>query len=236
MRKRPNALLFFSIFMLSVAMSIPIQISYLQDFENIFQMITMLNIFLIIVCALTSVAAYNLHKSFHYLLFLAILSVLLNNWWVGFVGLDFNLFETSVASLGFLFCCSVLLEKKTYQVLRNPKLKWWDTSLRSKIEIPVALSPALRGPALIKKSYDISETGVFIQGLNQDEFERLKIGEKFSICFYFHKILKIRCDAMIVRKSKESGSYPAGVGLKFVGIDEKIKSVIRRLSEIKNYA
>lgn len=230
MRKRPLALFLFSFCMLSVAMSLPIQVVYLQGFEDIFQTLTWLNIFIILICASTAVAAYNLHKSFLYLLSVAVATVIFNNWWVGHVGLNFDLSQTSMASLGFLTLCSLLLEKKTYKVLYNPQLKWWNNPLRSKIEIPVTLSPLLRGPDLQKKSFDISESGFFLQGFESEELERLKVGEKFSVCFYFRKILKIRCEAKVVRKCVGKGSYPAGVGLQFEVLDAKIKAVIRRVA------
>lgn len=231
MRKRPLALFLFSLSMMSIAMSLPIQVVYLQGFESMFQMLTWLNIFIIFICAITAVAAYNLHKSFLYLLPVAVTTIIFNNWWVGHVGFNFDLSQTSIASLGFLLLCTLLLEKKTYKVLCNPKLKWWNNPIRSKIEIPMTLSPLLRGPDLQKNSFDISESGFFLQGLEMEELERLKVGEKFCVCFYFRKILKIRCEAKIVRKSAGKGNYPAGIGLQFEGLDGKIKAVIRRVTE-----
>lgn len=236
MRKRPFSLLVFSILMVIIAISLPLQVIYLQDFENLFQSLTILNILIMFQCVLTGIAAYKLHKSFYFLLPLVIMSVLYNNWWVGSVGIYFNLFETSLASFGFLGLCTLLLEKNTFKVLCNPKLKWWDMSQRTQIEIPVLLSPTLRGDALIKKSFDISESGFFLQGLENEEFDRIKIGEKFSVCFYFTRILKIRCAAKIVRKTSKNGTYPAGIGLQFVGIDEQIKANIKKLCQINNEA
>lgn len=223
--------------MMAVSISLPIQAVYLQDFENMFQMLTVLNIFIMLVCAMTAVAAFKVHKSLRYLLPTAIIAVIFNNWWVGYVGLNFNIFQTSVASLSYLALCSVLLEKKTFKVICNPKLKWWDAPLRSKIEIPVSLSPKLRGQDLTKKSFDISESGLFLQGLEKEELERLIIGEKFSVCLYFNEIIKIRCAAKIVRKSSaENGRYPSGVGLQFEEIDDQIRSTIKKLSQVNREA
>ncbi|MEK6627009.1 MAG: PilZ domain-containing protein [Bdellovibrionota bacterium] len=231
MRKRPLALLLFSICMMTIALSLPLQVVYLQDVESLFQMLTWLNIFIMALCVATAVAVFKLHKSFHYLLPITIAAVIFNNWWVGYVGFNYNLTETSIASLSFLILCSVLLEKKAIKVLRSPKLKWWDVPLRSKIEIPVSLSPSLRGQVLIKKSFDISESGFFLQGLEKSEFDSLNVGEKFGVCLHFSKILKIRCEAKIVRKSAQNGSYPSGIGLQFEKIDAQIKSTIKQLSQ-----
>lgn len=237
MRKRPLALYIFCICMMAIALSLPVQAVYIQDFENIFQMLTWLNIFIMIVCAMTAVAAFRVHKSLRYLLPVTIIAVVFNNWWVGYVGFNFNIYETSVASLSFLALCSVLLEKNTFKVLCNPKLKWWDAPVRSKIEIPVSLSPKIRGQVLTKKSFDISESGFFLQGLEKEELERLIIGEKFNVCLYFNDLIKIRCAAKIVRKSSaENGRYPLGIGLQFEEIDDQIRSTIKKLSQVNSEA
>lgn len=235
MRTMPKALFLFSLCMMGVAIGLPIQSVYLQDFENMFQTLTLLNIFIMITSAMTAVAAFKAHKSFRYLLPITIVAVVFNNWWVGYVGFNFNLLETSAASLSFLVLCSVLLEKNTFKVLCNPKLKWWHVPLRSKIAIPVTLAP-LRGPVLTKKSFDISESGFFLQGLEKEEFERLNVGEKFSVCFCFSRIIKVRCAAKVVRKCTENGSYPSGVGLQFEGLTSQIKSAIKNLSRVNSEA
>ncbi len=236
MRTRPKALLVFSICMMAVALSLPFQAAYIESFENIFRTLTQLNILIMILCAMSAVAAYNAHKSLRLLLPLAAATVVFNNWWVAYVGFHFNTTETLFASLGFLGICSVLLEKQASMVLANPQLKWWNVALRAKIEIPVSLTPPLRGQALFKKSFDISASGFFVQGLAQEELERLTVGEKFNVCLHFSRILKIRCTAKIVRKCNEHGSYPSGVGLQFEKIDSQIRSAIKRLSREKSEA
>lgn len=233
MRKRPISIVIFSICMLGVTFSLPLQAIYLHDFENVLQSLTWLNFIVMGLCAASALATYKVHKSFRYLLLLAILAVGFNNWWVGQVGLHFNSADTGVASVAFLLLCSVLLERKAFKVLCNPKLKWWDVSLRSKIEIPVSLSPVLRGEPLTKKSFDISESGFYVQGLAREELERLNVGEKFNVCLNFSRILKIRCAAKVVRKCTGYGVYPTGVGLQFEKIDSQVRATIRRLSQEK---
>lgn len=229
MRKRPTALILFSICMAGVALSLPLQVIYLQDAENIFQMLTWLNILVMLLSTMAAVASYKLHKSFNYILPALIAAVVFNNWWVGYVGFNFNLYDTSVASLAFITLCSLLLEKKTYKVLTNPKLRWWEVPLRYKIEIPVSLSPLRGQQTLTKKSFDISESGLFLQGLKKEEFESLQIGEKYNVCLAFSSIIKIHCAAKIVRKSAENGRYPSGVGLEFERRDQQIKTAIKKM-------
>lgn len=236
MRTRPNALLLFSLCMMGVAISIPLQAACIENFESIFRSLTQLNILIMILCAASSVAAFNAYKSLRLFLPLTAATVVFNNWWVGYVGFHFEPTETLLASLSFLGMCSVLLEKKTAMVLANPRLKWWHIATRAKIEIPVSLTPPLRGQPIFKKSFDISESGFFVQGLAQEELERLSVGEKFNVCLHFSRILKIRCTAKVVRKSNEHGSYPSGVGLQFEKTDSQIKSAIKRLSREKSEA
>ncbi len=236
MRKRPIALFIFSICMMGVALSFPIQVTYLQDFESMFKMLTVLNIIVMVLCAVTSAAVFKLHKSFRVLLPITVVAVIFNNWWVGYVGFNFEPLQTSFASLMFIGLCSVLLEKSTYRVLANPKLKWWDVPKRSKITVPVTLTPLVRGLPLSKKSFDISETGFFMQGLEPKELEQFNVGEKFVVCINFSKILKVRCEAKVVRKSTKKGIYPTGVGLQFEEIDERVRTAIRTLSQAESSA
>lgn len=235
MRKRPLALSLFSFILLGIAISLPIQAIYIQDIENLFQSLTFLNIFVMLLCTLTAVSAFKVHKSVRYLLPVTLVTVIFNNWWVGYVGFNFDPLQTSFASLGFVSLCAVLLEKNAYSVLRNPKLKWWEVATRAKAEIPVSVFP-IRGEALNKTSFDISESGIFLQGLEKDELERLNVGEELSVCLHFDRILKIRCSAKIVRKSDASGIYPPGVGLQFSSTNTQIKSALKNLSQTNTQA
>ena len=230
MRKRPLSLTFFSFFMVGVFFSLPLQAIYQQDLENLIRSLTLLNIMVALLCLLSAIAAYCAHKSIRYLLPITIVTVIFNNWWVGYVGFNYNLTQTSIASLSFIALCSLLLERNSFQVLSNPKLKWWNIAVRQKTQIPVTLA-LLHGETLLKKSFDISESGIFLQGLEKAEFERLRVGEKLRLCLHFGKILKIRCSAKIVRKTEALGIYPSGIGFQFEESDEKIRAAIRNLSQ-----
>ncbi|MBY0554723.1 PilZ domain-containing protein [bacterium] len=226
MRKRPLALTLFSFILLGIAISLPVQAIYIQDLQDLFQSLTFFNILVMLLCTLTAVSAFKVHSSFPYLLPLTMITVVFNNWWVGYVGFNYDPIQTSLASLCFLIFCSVLLEKNTHRVLRNPKLKWWDVALRAKTQIPVSVFP-IRGEALNKTSFDISESGIFLQGLDKEELERLNVGEELNVCLHFDRILKIRCSAKIVRKSAATGHYPTGIGLQFAHSNTEIRSAIK---------
>ena len=233
MRRRPMALTFFSFVMGVIFFNLPLQAIYLQDFENVLQSMTWLNIIVAVFCLLTAIASYNTHKSIRFLLPTTVASVIYNNWWVGHVGLNYSATETSAASLSFVIFCTILLEPNTFKVLHNPKLKWWNVPVRKQTEIPVSLI-LLRGDTLMKKSFDISESGLFLQGLEKQELEGLKIDEILTVCMHFNKILKVRCSAKIVRKAEANGIYPSGIGLQFFENSPMIRTTMRQLTE-SNY-
>ena len=232
MNRRPLALTCFSIALVLVAVSIPVQASLLQGFSQLMQTITWLNILVMGACLITAWSALRAHWSLRILLPSTVATVLFNNWWVGHVALDFSMTQASFASFGFIAISGLLTEKRTLSVIKNPKLKWWDRSPRNQLEVPVVLSPWLRGATLHKKSFDISETGLFVQGLKQEESVPLKLGERFEIRLHLEGHGEIHCTAKLVRKTQGSGAYPAGVGLIFEGLSPLEKQSLKRVSSL----
>jgi hypothetical protein len=228
MRNRPLTLTLFSLILMGVGLSIPIQAIYLQDFSNLFRSLTILNMIISILCLLTAVSAAHVHTSFRYLLIATIGAVIFNNWWVGKVGFDFTFTQTTIASLSFVGLCSILLEKKAFTVLSNPNLKWWNIALRKQVQIPVSIVK-IRGETMIKKAFDISESGLFLQGLEKKELEKYEVGEYLYLYLHFNEILKISCRARIVRKTNANGNYPAGIGLQFANSNDETRLTIKKL-------
>jgi hypothetical protein len=212
MKSRPLAITLFSVLLLAVGLSVPLQAAYLENFENIFRSMTVLNAIMAGLCVLTAISVYTVHNSFKYLLPLTFGTVVFNNWWVGYVGFDFSTMETTAASFAFAGICCSLLERNAFTVLRNPKLKWWTVAARKKLNIPVTLKK-MRGKALDIRAFDISESGMFLQDVGKDEFRNYEVGERIEIDLHFNEILKVRCEAKIVRKTHRQGMYPAGIGL-----------------------
>lgn len=234
MRKMPLALFLFSLMMVGIAMSMPLQLIYLEGYHNMFRSFTALNIIIIFLCLANALAAYHVHKSIRLLIPLTLICVLINNWWVGYVGFNYSSNETTLASFSFLAICAALLEKNTFRVLANPKLKWWHVPIRSQVEVPVSLLLSSRSKSPIKRTFDISETGFFLKDFNESELEKIKIGDKLSVCFHYDDILKVRCNAKIIRKTAKVGHYPSGIGLKFDNIDEHTKLAIKMICQSAN--
>ncbi len=214
--------------MLLTTISIPLQAYNLNEGEAFFSSITNLNLTIMLLCTLSALSVYYIHRSLRLLIPLNLLCVLLNNWWVGHVGFHFSSSQTFLASCGFLLLCGVLLEKTMLTLLLNPNKKWWHTSKRIQTNLPIAIQRT-RGEAFIKTSFDISETGLFLKIINASEFEQFAIGEKVKVCLYFNKLLKIRVEGVIVRKNQNMGKYPSGIGLRFENTSPELKSAIRNL-------
>ena len=230
MTRRPLALTLFATAMLIVCFSIPLQAGWLQDIDHLTQSLTWLNILVMILCASLAWATLKAHWSVRLLLPVTVMTVIFNNWWVGHVSLDFSMAQASFASFGFVSLSGILLQKEALEVLRNPKLKWWDRSPRGQIEIPVILSPWLRGTALHKKSFDLSDTGLFVQNLLEEEFLSLKLGERFEVRLLLEGQCEIHCTALLVRKTTGAGVYPQGVGLAFEGLGASEKNSLKKFS------
>lgn len=199
-----------------------------ENYENVLQSLTVLNGLVASLCIATALAIYNLHKSFRFLLPLTLSTIVFNNWWVGNTGFDFSLNETTLASLIFAGLGCILLEKNSFKLLRNPKLKWWNVPARKKTAMPVSLSK-LRGGFLEKKAFDISESGMFIPMQEGDDFKNYQVGERIELNLHFNLILKVRCEARIVRMSPRHGNYPTGLGLQFIDMNRVDKSIIKKL-------
>ncbi len=167
MHRRPWTFTVFAVLMIGVALGFPVQVAYLQDVTEILRSLTWLNISIMTLSVTTAWAALIAHPILRALIPLNLGFIIINNWWVGHVGLDFNLVETTLASLGFLALHGVLLEKNSYRVLMNPKLQWWTRPVRNQIHVPVVLFPWASGNPLRKASFDISETGVFVTGFEE---------------------------------------------------------------------
>jgi hypothetical protein len=228
MKSRPLAITIFSLTLLAVGLSVPAQAAYLESFDNFFRSLTVLNAVMAALCVLTAAAVFTVHNSLRVLLPLTFATVVFNNWWVGYVGFDFSMMQTTAASFGFAALCCSLLEKNAFSVLRNPKLKWWNVAARKKVSIPVTLKK-LRGKALDIRAFDISESGIFLQDVDKDEFRNYEIGERIEVDLHFNEILKVRCEARVVRKTHRQGMYPAGMGLQFTEKNRETKSTLQRL-------
>lgn len=231
MNRRPWAFTVFAVLMLGVALGFPIQVAFLQDVTQVLRSLTWLNIAIMALSVTTAWAALSAHPILRALIPLNFGFIVLNNWWVGHVGLDFSIAQTTLASTAFLALHGVLLEKNSLRVLKNPKLQWWTRPVRNQVHVPVVLFPWASGSPLRKASFDISETGVFVTGFDDSELSTFKPGEKFQLRLNLSGHAVISCTGVLVRKSKGTGTYPPGVGFCFENLTWNDRQHLRHLSE-----
>lgn len=232
MSKRPLMLYLIPLFLLSIALSFPIQAALLYDHQlselgAILSKITFVNWFtMIVICA----TAYSLYQGSAYcklLIPLSIGTVILNNYFVGQWGQDFNMAESSMASVLFAFSFAPLMHKPTLTVLTDPKKRWWARAQRHMTQVPITINPFV-GQTLNARTFDISDSGVFVS-LSSDDLSNIpKVGDKLRLSITLGSMKKLKCDARVVRFAKPTGIYPQGLGLEFIQIDKQDKVDLKR--------
>ena len=109
------------------------------------------------------------------------------------------------------------------------RYRW--TPKRHMKEVQAQIYPYV-GPSIAAKTFDISQTGVFIEGHEEDLTQApLHIGERINFNLSIGSLGQIRCEATVIRRSNGYGRYPKGLGLKFENLDRKqllrLKSYLR---------
>lgn len=119
-----------------------------------------------------------------------------------------------------------MFNDKITNLIQNQNLIWWKQSPRKEVCLPVSVSP-WAGDDICLNSFDISETGVFlnwdIHQINKDNFY-FETGQHVHIKFNLSQLVSFECNATVVRKKTlPSGRYPAGIGIQFESLDRKRK-------------
>jgi hypothetical protein len=240
MLKRPKILDLFSVFLIGVAVSLPIQIMFIYghtptEMFQVLTKVTTLN-WLIIFALLGN--AYLVHKAdpvVRWTLPLAALLVGFNNFVVGRWGFDFSSTQTWLASAGFILCHGILCRKPILDLFKHPEHRWWLRPMRKKVEILAYISP-YNGLAFKTKTFDISEGGAFIPVNAEDLTPRgpkgvrnrfLVVDDRVSLCLTLG-LAQLRCDGRIVRNVTAKGIYPSGIGISFEGMQRTQKKELRR--------
>lgn len=232
MSKRPLLLYIIPILLLMTAASIPLQVLYLYEHDlteltSIIQKISPLNWLSIGLMLFTAHALFSANKSVRFLVPFTIFCVSLNNYFVGQWGNDFSFSQSLFSTLGFALLFAPLLHSSVFQILKNPKHKWWSRSERFKANLPVSLNPFV-GQTILANTFDISTTGLFITIKSEDLSNLPKVGETLRLSLNFNSMKKIKCEAKVVRIASPSGIYPQGLGLQFIEPNRKLKHDLRK--------
>ncbi len=240
MKVRPKTLNFFSIFLIGVALSFPIQIMILYghsplEFGAIFAKLTVLNWGVIAFAALNAWLVLRAESISRVTLPLAVVLVAVNNWIVGKYEMDFSPLVATLATVGFVACHGPLYRSQIRELFNNPAKRWWLIAPRKQIEILAHVCP-LNGAAFKTTTFDISENGAFIrlgthitEGDRRLGYKKLSVNDRVRLCLTVG-ISQIRCDARVVREAGNSkGNYPMGLGIRFEDLSRQHRNEIRRL-------
>lgn len=230
MRKRPTSLIIYSVCLLLIALSFPVQVAIqneipIWDWAELFKHLTWLNGLTFVALISSSFLGMRAARHLMYMAPLTIILVMLNNYWVGYVGLNYSFLQTSIASTFFLALNLVLLESDARAVIRNQNIHWWRAADRRRVNLPVSVHPWV-GESLMAITHDISISGAFITCRNPQKYT---VGDRMQLRLSIEGYKDIRCTARLVRKSEGAGSYPAGFGVQFEDLSKYQKQFIENL-------
>jgi hypothetical protein len=234
----PKILKYIPLFLMLTAVSFPIQIMVIYghsplEIDAIFSKLSVLNEIVISLCVMAAIAIYRASYVVTMLVPTLLFAVGFNNGVVSSMGEDFTPFLAFAGTLGFFTVHLGLLKPEILKLFSEPNSRWWLTSPRRQLELPMMLSHMNQEAVFRSKTFDLSERGTFVSFLKAPEtMTHLKINDSLSVCLNLGALTQIRCQAKVVRICEAKGAYPAGIGFRFdnLGFKErrKIKNYIKR--------
>lgn len=219
MKSKPFFFSFMSALFLMLAIAMPIQIVLIyqysfSDVSAILNKLTTLNWVLMGLFVALSALTYKVNQNVIYLLPVTTLLVTVNNWSVSKYGQNFNLEQTAFATICFLAINLTFYREKVFKCLTLPQFRWWNSDPRTQAAIPIEIKSGLNTIGTF--SFDISQTGMFIEEDTLLKLSRLKVGDTIDLSIKLDGKI-INKSAKIVRRSNAQGHYPSGIGVQFLG-------------------
>ncbi|MBT3236194.1 MAG: hypothetical protein HN353_09620 [Bdellovibrionales bacterium] len=221
MRERPLIFTILSLAYLGIALSIPIQIAIIyghgiNEWQAIMNKITYLNWAVISTSLINATLSYHAHRYLRLAIPISIIIVALNNTLVGMFGVDFQLQTTIMSTLLFIGLSGTIYCLDAKNVLYDQSLRWWKSPVRHRQSIPIFLeSEDGQQIGAAFETFDISTSGLFAQGINDQHFTQMELGGQVKITLLGKSGSQIELCSKVVRKSDSFGQYPAGVGVEF---------------------
>lgn len=223
MRNRPKTLLVYSLSLILVAVSMPIQILFLyahtvSELHLAFSKLTIMNFVVMSLLMATAWSAWHVHRSFSWLAPLTVISTIINNLFVAHYGEDYSPILVHTGSLLFSFFIMAPYLNATFrEILAHPGKRWWRSESRQVFMQPVTL---FVGGRLITEtlSFDISTGGIFLQSPDYSYYG-LNSGDPVSVRWITPYAEAVEMNAHVVRTTEAQGRYPRGIGIRF---DEKV--------------
>ncbi|MBS1986061.1 MAG: PilZ domain-containing protein [Bdellovibrionales bacterium] len=226
MRARPKIFVGMTAALVGVALSFPLQVMALfgqgpAEWLDAWALVSPLNRVVMGWCLVGAALSWRASPWIKWWAPLAVAAVAWNNWVVGSSGVNFNLTESMLATVGFAALQGFWLHPQARFLIANPKRRWWMTPERKRVSLTVFVR-SVSGATSKGTTFDVSETGAFvpfgIRELNNHPdalLHRLVPGERVEVSFVVGAFKTVSCEAEVVRiNSQPQGNYPAGVGLR----------------------
>ena len=227
MRNKPLYLILFPYLALVIAASFPLQIHMIYDIpltsiKRVFSMLTPLNLLTMSVMVLTAVLTFRMSKLVYKIIPPLLLITFANNAIVGLYGTDYTLFQVALSFILLGLSLKPFYSKEIRAVITEPKLRWWLTPTRYKIEKPLKLHSELLD--ISSETFNISKTGLFAKVNEAHYLEQLDIDQIVNLELLQDKPITLK--ARVVRKSQGDEKLPTGLGLEFIKDDFHKKDFI----------
>jgi hypothetical protein len=220
MRSKPIYLNILSVFLLLVAMSLPIQVLFifdypLSDWPQSFQHLTFLNWLFMGSCAMTSFFLYRGHQKAVLFSAITVFLVFTNNLFVGLYGKDFSLTQSLI---GVLFISASLVPiflNPIRQTLFNSKQQWWRTAPRFAKQLDVQIWAFSGDKPFNVRTLNVSRTGALLQVPTG-----YPLHHRMPMALYVNEIIPVHCEAKVVRHVSGPNNDFDQVGVEFFPLDK----------------
>ncbi|MDZ4660596.1 MAG: PilZ domain-containing protein [Pseudomonadota bacterium] len=224
MVKKPKLFNTITVLLLVLLVAFPVQVMFLYghypwEVMPILAKLSILNWLTMIGCGYTAYCSFAAAPQFKIALPLLTVLVAWNNTIVSYVGYDYNVATTLMATVIFASSNMVFFQTEIQLLMAAPHKRWWLNSPRIKVNVPVFISPQ-RSEGFSTDTFDISTGGTFIP-LKSAMATQLSEGESLSLSFKLGAFRTLRCDARVVRHQKAKGAYPDGIGIKFENLNRQ---------------
>jgi hypothetical protein len=258
MKRRPKRLTLVALFLVAVGVGLPLQIMWMYgdrpwEVASIAAKISPLNWLILMLAPFTAWSVFRASRAMVATVPALAGIVAYNNYFVAEVGQNFSHVATALATGLFLAAVATLLTRETRQLLLNPRSRWWLTPERRCVEIPIRMRVLPRRQTRGRQefytmTYDLSEGGAFIPfGRERTTVRELRagasaeslptslknvpVGTQCYVCLSLKDYSFIQCRAEIVRTSPARGRYPAGVGVRFLGLSWQERKLLAQFIE-----
>ncbi len=181
MNKKPSYFTWITLFLLGVAISFPLQILYLfeYDFKDIFlcfSHLSHINWLVIFSCLSVSIFVWMVHKYINYFIAGLIFIVSVNNLIVGLTAVNYTWMEAIISEVVFVGPLIFLFRNSFQKLIFNPALHYWKTPRRVSLQETVYIDEELN---ITSESVNVSSSGILIKISNND-LNSMNLMERFK--------------------------------------------------------